>query len=650
MAGSRRRFLRQLTGWTLLAATGCAAGRAAQGGRRKPNIVYIMSDELGYYELSCMGHPHFVTPNVDRMAEEGVRFTQALAGASVCAPTRCCLMTGKHAGHTSVRKNDGGTPMRAGEETVASVLKRAGYATGGFGKWGCGGRGSTGVPETHGFDVFVGYYDQVHAHSYYPPYIVRNSEEVPLEGNHGRSDGRTYSHYVIMDEALKFIRASKDRPFFCYLPITPPHGIHDIPDDDPAWALYKDKPWPEPARRYAAMVNMVNRNVGQVLALLKELGLERDTIIFFCGDNGGMDYFRDKDHPRGFHGPNVNPKTGVAFRGQKGTLYEGGLRIPMIVHWPGHIRPGRVSDLLWYFPDVLPTLAELAGVKPPDDIDGLSIVPELLGPDAAGRKQPEHEYLYWEYGGYTAVRMGNWKAVRPRARRSRKQKGTAEEIAWELYDLDRDIQEQHNLAGEHPDILAKMVAIAKEAHEDAREGTYSNRALEQRDRQAKFGFSGQAKADVGGTVHTLPEEGLIPRKTYKLVRVSSESSANGKLATCAFDGDPGTWWHSQFQGTLHKHPHELVIDLGRERRVLGFRYLARQDGGWNGAIEECEFYVSDSPDDFGRPAARATLKKSKKPQEVTCKPVEGRYVRLVALSEVGGGPWASISELGIIGQ
>ena len=643
MAGSRRRFLRQLTGCTLLAATGCAAGRGAQGGRRKPNIVYIMSDELGYYELSCMGHPHFVTPNVDRMAEEGVRFNQALAGSSVCAPTRCCLMSGKHSGHTSVRKNDGGTPMREGEETVASVLKRAGYATGGFGKWGCGGRGSTGVPETHGFDVFVGYYDQVHAHSYYPPYIVRNSEEMPLEGNHGGSDGRTYSHYVIMDEALKFIRAHKDRPFFCYLPITPPHGIHNIPDDDPAWALFKDKAWPEPARRYAAMVNMVDRNVGEVLGLLKELDLQRDTIVFFCGDNGGMDYFRDKDHPRGFHGPNVHPKTGVALRGQKGNLYEGGLRIPMIVRWPGHIRPRRVSDLLWYFPDVLPTLAELAGAKVPPDVDGLSIVPELLGPDAAGRKQPQHEYLYWELSGQTAVRMGDWKAVRPRGRRGRNQP----EPTWELYDLANDIQEQNDLAEKHPDVLAKMKAFAEKAHEEAREGTFHNRAIHERDRQAKFGF--RKKADAA-PAHALPEDGLIPRKQYKLVRASSESRANGKLAACAFDGDPGTWWHSKFQGTVDEHPHELVIDLGKPHTVRGFRYLARQDGGWNGAIKECEFYVGASPDDFGRPAARATLKKSKATQEVTCDAVTGRYVRLVALSEVNGQPWASVSELGIIGQ
>ncbi len=207
-------------------------------------------------------------------------------------------MTGKHSGHTSVRLNGGGTPLCAEEATMASLLKEQGYATGGFGKWGCGGRGSTGVPEKHGFDVFLGYYDQVHAHSYYPPYLVRNSEEVPLADNHGGSDGRTYSHYVIFEAAKKFIRDHKDQPFFCYLPITPPHGIFDIPDTDPAWAIYKDKPWPRDARRYAAMVTMVDRHVGEVLALLKELRLEENTIVFFSGDNGGADYFRDAEHPR----------------------------------------------------------------------------------------------------------------------------------------------------------------------------------------------------------------------------------------------------------------------------------------------------------------------------------------------------------------
>ena len=487
----------------------------------------------------------------------------------------------------------------------------------------------------------LGYYDQVHAHSYYPPYIVRNSEEVPLKGNKGGSNGETYSHYVIVDAAMRFIRDNKDRPFFCYMPVTPPHGIFDIPDSDPAWTIYKDKPWPEPVKRYAAMGGMLDRQVGDVLDLLKELGLERDTLVFFCGDNGGADYFKSKEHPRGFHGANVHPKTGEQFRGRKGNLYEGGLRIPMIAYWPGKIAPGRVSDLLWYFPDVLPTLAEVAGATPPGDTDGISIVPELLGEKAAGRKQDQHEYLYWELGGQTAVRMQHWKAVRP-----------GNKAEWELYDLREDIEEKTSVADGNPEILAKMKAFAAAAHEPVREGVFHDRAIHERDRQAKYGFEKGARSmsSRNPNAQRLPTDGLIPRKRYKLVRVSSESRSNFKTGACAFDENPNTWWHSQFTPALAKHPHELVIDLGKARTVRGFRYLARQDGGWNGAVKTCELLVADKPDAFGEVAVKKELAKTKKPQEVTCTPVKGRYVMLRALSEVNDGPWASVAEFGVIGE
>ncbi|MCA9246806.1 MAG: sulfatase-like hydrolase/transferase [Planctomycetales bacterium] len=603
-----------------------------------------MSDELGYYELSCMGNPNIQTPNIDRMAAEGVRFTQGLAGSSVCAPTRCCLMTGKHAGHTSVRVNGGGTPLRAEEQTIASVLKQAGYATGGFGKWGCGGRGSTGVPEKHGFDTFVGYYDQVHAHSYYPPYIIHNSEELPLEGNHGGSKGQTYSQYVIFDRAVEFIRNNKDQPFFCYLPITPPHGIFDIPDSDPAWQLYKDKPWPSEPKRYAAMVSMVDRQLGEVLSLLKELGLEENTIVFFCGDNGGNDYFASKERPRGFHGANVNPETGVEFRGTKGTLYEGGLRIPMIVRWPGKIAPGRVSDHLWYFPDFFPTVAELANASCPGDIDGVSIVPELLGAKAAGREQHQHEYLYWELGNQAAIRQGDWKAVKSGDRRTKRGK----QLEWELYDLSADVSETHNLAKDQPERLAKLLELAASAHTEAVEGTFSDTTLHERDRRAKFGF---ANASSSTKVHALPPDGLLDSRQWKLVRASSESKGNQRLAKCAFDGDPRTHWHTNFAGAkADSHPHEILIDLGQQRKFHAFRYLARQDSGWNGAVREFELFVGDSIDDQGQCAAMGELKKSREPQEIDFPAVEGRYVLFRALSEVNGGPWASVSELGLVGE
>ena len=445
----RRDFLKTVSfGAAAFAAPAWPYARRRGAVAGKPNVVYIMLDELGYFELSCMGNKYLKTPNIDRMANEGMRFTQALAGGPVCAPTRCTLMTGQHTGHCTVRMNSQVWPMRAEDVTVAEVLKRGGYATGGFGKWGCGDRGTTGAPELHGFDLFYGYYNQTHAHSFFPNYLVRNGEKVQLEGTTGDfHKGKHFSHHLIFNESVKFICEHKDQPFLCYCAWTPPHGQWGIPEDEPAWLQFKDKPWnagdrrPEDAKVYAAMVKMVDRQIGDILTLLKELGLEDNTIVFVCGDNGGRGGFGN------FFDPNRH------FRGQKGTLYEGGLRIPMIVRWPGRIKAGTVSDHLWYFPDVMPTLAELAGVDPPDKIDGISILPTLLGEEAVGRKQKMHEFLYWEHRGQKAVRMGNYKAVKP---------GKSEQ--FELYNLDKDIGERNNIADEHPKVLAKMKACAEKSH------------------------------------------------------------------------------------------------------------------------------------------------------------------------------------------
>ena len=451
---------------------------------KKPNIVYIMSDELAYFELSHMGNKYIKTPNIDQFAAEGIRFTSALAGAPVCAPLRCNLMTGKHAGHASIRANDGGTPLRENETTIASMLKQIGYETGGFGKWGCGGRDSTGVPEKHGFDLFYGYYDQVHAHSFYPSYLIQNSVEVELKGNKGGRSGQTYSHYKIMEAGLNFIRKKKDKPFFCYFPITPPHGMYDIPKADPAWKLYENEKWikdpslSQDIKNYAAMVSMVDYNVGQILDLLRELKLEKDTIVFFTGDNGGQDRFRSQKKPRGFFGPNVNPKTGKEFRGGKGNLFEGGLRIPYLVRWPGKIKSGQVNDLIFYQPDVLPTLADLTGAKKPKDIDGISFLPTLLNKGL----QQKHEMLYWEFRSQIAVRHNNWKAIQTKPNR-----------AWELYDLNKDISETTNVAEKNPDLLAKMKLFAKASHEPVITGKYldSKRSKHERDRRAKWGTAKQ---------------------------------------------------------------------------------------------------------------------------------------------------------------
>lgn len=442
----------------------------------KPNIIYVVADELGYFEPGFMGGRNIRTPNLDRMAAAGIRFDHFFAGSSVCAPTRCCLMTGKHGGHSSVRANGGGTPLRADEITIAAMLQRHGYATGGFGKWGCGGRGSTGVPEKHGFDVFLGYYDQVHAHTYYPPYLIRNSEEVPLAGNDGSETGKTYSQYVIHEAAMKFIRQHARQPFFAYLPYTPPHGSFHIPDSDPAWALYQDEPWPLDARRYAAMVTMLDRQVGEVLALLAELGIAENTLVLFSGDNGGADYFVTPEHPRGVHSANQHSRTGLEYRGKKGTLYEGGLRVPFVARWVGKIAAGGVSDHLGYFPDILPTLAEVSGAETPAGVDGISILPTLIGEAAAGHAQQQHHYLYWEINGWTAIRQGKWRAVKP-----------AQSKTWELYDLAADPSESRNLAAAQPEILVRLSALAAAAHQPVREGSFASTDLHERDRRAKYG-------------------------------------------------------------------------------------------------------------------------------------------------------------------
>jgi len=431
----------------------------AATGVDKPNIVYMMLDEIGYFELSSMGHKILKTPNVDRLAAEGMRFTQCLAGGPVCGPTRCVLLTGKHLGHCQMRTNGGGTPITADEFTLGEMFKSAGYATGGFGKWGIGDSGTSGAPELHGFDLFYGYYHQVHAHSYYPEFLVRNGKKEMLQGNTGDPHaGKTFSQYLIHNEAMKFIRSNKDRPFFCYLPYTLPHGLWGMPQDDPSWLMCKDMKLGGKGQRrdcdpnvYAAMVHLADRQLGEILALLVELGIDDNTIVVFSGDNGGQPYFRDEAHPRGVFEPNS-----TVFRGGKGNLLEGGLRVPYLVRWPGKIEAGSVTEHLCYFGDVMPTLAEASGAKIPAGRDGISFLPTLLGRG----KQPRHEFLYWEYMGQVAVRQGNWKALKPGKQ------------AWQLYNLDTDAGEEHDLAGQHPEILRPLIAHAEASHIPATPGSW----------------------------------------------------------------------------------------------------------------------------------------------------------------------------------
>jgi len=429
----------------------------------RPNVVYMMLDEIGYFELSSMGHKILKTPNVDRLAAEGMRFTQCLAGGPTCAPTRCALLTGKHTGHAQIRANSNRGAKFAitkDELTLGELFKSAGYVTGGFGKWGLGDTGTTGVPELHGFDLFYGYYNQGQAHSYFPQYLVRNGEKEMLSGNTGDwASGEQFSASLIHEEAKKFIRENKDKPFFAYLPYTMPHGYWGMPEDEPSWLMYKDmklggkgqKRQSDP-NMYAAMIHMADRYMGEVMTLLKELGIDDNTIIVFSGDNGGQPYFKDAEHPRGVFDPNS-----TVFSGGKKSLKEGGLRVPYIVRWPGKIKAGSTTDHLCYFPDVMPTLAELIGAKVPEATDGLSFLPTLLGKG----EQKQHDFLYWEYLTQIAVRKDNWKLYRQN-----------EKQGWKLFDLRTDSLEMNDLASEHPELVQSLIEKAEASHTPAVGGAW----------------------------------------------------------------------------------------------------------------------------------------------------------------------------------
>ncbi|UCD27398.1 MAG: arylsulfatase, partial [Planctomycetota bacterium] len=371
---------------------------------KKPNIIFFLADDLGYTDLGSYGQKNIKTPCLDRMADEGMRFTQHYAGNTVCAPSRCSLMTGLHPGHAYVRGNrwirpEGQLPIPDESITVAEVLKKAGYTTGVTGKWALGGPGTTGEPNQQGFDDWFGYLCQRQAHTYYPQHLWHNKEKIILKGN---LDGKRqqYAHDMFTDYALDFIRKSRNKPFFLYIPYTIPHGKYEIPSDEP----YSEKPWSEGEKNRAAMITRMDRDVGRILDLLKKMDLDEKTVVFFSSDNGCDKRWEGLFDSCG------------SFKGFKRDLYEGGIRTPLIARWPGKIKPATISDHVSAFWDFMPTWAELAGVKPPKDIDGISMVPTLLG---QFDKQKKHEFLYWEWHhpsakkyAKQAVRMGDWKAVR----------------------------------------------------------------------------------------------------------------------------------------------------------------------------------------------------------------------------------------------
>jgi arylsulfatase A-like enzyme len=433
--------------------------RAADA-KQPPNIIFILADDLGYGDLGCYGQKQILTPHLDKLAADGIRFTQCYAGSTVCAPSRCCLMTGRHTGHALVRGN-ARVPLRPEDTTVAEVLKKAGYRTGIIGKWGLGEPESTGIPNKKGFDSWFGYLNQGHAHNYYPDYLWRNQEKVLYPGNVVQkgvaSKREVYSHDLFAQEALKFVAQEPGKPFFLYLAFTIPHANNEagkqgmeVPDDKP----YSDKPWPQQQKNHAAMITRMDADIGRLLKRLQELKLDEKTIIFFSSDNG--------PHREGGGDPKFFNASGP-LRGIKRDLYEGGIRVPMIVRWPGQVAPGQVSEQVWAFWDFLPTAAELAQVKPPSGLDGISMVPAILGEKQAGRPQPSHDFLYWEFheGGFSqAVRMGDWKLVR---------RPYGKDPAPELYNLKTDLGETKNVASEQPEIVAKIEAYLKTARTESKD-------------------------------------------------------------------------------------------------------------------------------------------------------------------------------------
>ena len=431
-----------------------------------PNLIYIMVDDLGYGDLGCYGQEKIQTPNLDRMAAEGMRFTDHYAGHTVCRPSRLVLWTGKHVAHTGLMGNRP-VYLTGKEKTIGKVLQSAGYVTGGVGKWALGNVDAPaeidnlGHPNRNGFDYWFGYMNQSNAHNYYPPYLWENDRQVALQGNvlmddpkaRGRVSKKrlTYSHNKMTDAAFGFIRKHRERPFALHIHWTIPHANNEggrvLKDgmEVPSYGQYASQDWPNPEKGFAAMVSLMDADVGRLFELLNELGIDEKTLVIFTSDNGPH---REGNHDHEFFDSNG------ALNGYKRSMHEGGIRVPMIARWPGKVAGGATSNLPSAFWDYFATACEVAGTDVPEDIDGISYLPTLLGKTD---EQAKHRYLYWasqEGATSVGVREGKWKLVR-----YRKDKG--ERPDWRLYDLTNDIGEQTNIAEVHPDRVRKMIAMIK---------------------------------------------------------------------------------------------------------------------------------------------------------------------------------------------
>jgi len=455
-----RAFLLSLT---LAIAVPAAAGAADPP--RKPNVVLILADDLGYGDLGCYGQKKIQTPNLDCLAAEGVRFTQVYAGSTVCAPSRCALMTGLHTGHCRTRGNGGGggprsnVPLAPEDVCVAELLKKAGYRTALIGKWGLGEEGSTGIPTRKGFDHFFGYLNQHHAHNYYPDFLWRGDTREPIDNPQSKVENvaekfNVYTPDLFRDDALKFLEQNRREPFFLYYATTAPHANNEktratgegneVPSDEP----YTKEKWSQAEKNKAAMITRMDADVGKLLAKIKELGLEKDTVVIFSSDNG--------PHQEGGNKVDFFASSGP-HRGFKRSMTDGGIRVPAIVRWPGVVKPGTTSDHVWAFWDFLPTACDIAGAETPKGLDGISFLPTLSGKG----EQKTHEFLYWEFhegGTKQAVRHDNWKGIRQ-----------SPGAPLELYDVAKDPAEKENVAKDHPAVVAKIEAYLKTARTDSKE-------------------------------------------------------------------------------------------------------------------------------------------------------------------------------------
>lgn len=458
-----------LLGCMILETLGCTQ---KETNKKHPNIIYILADDLGYGDLSCYGQTKFETPNIDRLAGEGIRFTNHYSGSTVSAPSRGSLMTGFHTGHAfsrgnkGVEGNKGDFPLKASENTVAEVLKNAGYITGLYGKWGLGYSGSEGDPNKQGFDEFYGYLNQGLAHNYYPYFLWHNSEKITLEGNTGQNQNQ-YAPELIHSKAIEFLEANKDTSFFLYYSSIIPHAELFAPEEYMEMYRgillpekeYKGKDEGETYKKgaygsqtechaaFAAMVHLLDDQVGEIITKVNELGIADNTIILFSSDNG--------PHAEGGADPTYF-NSGGGLRGIKRALYEGGVRVPLIVSWPGTIEEGKETNHISAFWDLLPTLAQLSGQEVPAGIDGISFLPELLG-----KEQTKHNHLYWEFyeqGGRQAARKGKWKAVRQNLHKDYYGSPV------ELYNLDEDISESNNIASKYPEIAEEMLELMRTSH------------------------------------------------------------------------------------------------------------------------------------------------------------------------------------------